>query len=129
MAIKYEQARNLKFNIWFFVATVLVASTVAIFAAYSHVTAKMPPFLHETFNSWLIALAQEYARPGAGFFGFGGREIIAQVASALSIHAEFVSSAKLIFVWAPAGALISVLVLWILGHTIGGWYKQTKGEK
>lgn len=129
MAIKYETARSLKFNIWFFIATALVVTTLSIFATYNHLTGEMSPFAHATFNEWLGANAQEILRPGGKIFGFPGREILAQVASLPSIHSEFVSSAKLIFVWAPVGTLISMFALWILGHALSGWHAQTKGKK
>ena len=127
--IKYENARSLKFNIWLFIATQLIVITASVFAAYRSVVDKFDPFMHENFNEWLEALVRVNSIPGARLTQHESTIFLERVAEIPSIHAQFVAGANLIFKWAPVGAVIATTVIYIVGHAVAGYFKQTRKGK
>lgn len=130
MAIKYEQARSLKFNIWLFIAVQILSILLAMFAAWNRVQDQFRDLiLQDHFNTWLIAQAKVTFIPGAGLTQTAAADYLGRVALIPGIHSQFVSAHNLIFVWAPVGAFVTVAATWLIGHALAGYFRQTRGGK
>ena len=124
--IKYETGRNVRFQAWLFVATLIVSTIASVVGAYKYVTDKMDIRTLALFTDWLEDLARTNFLPGAKITQGEAFAYLARVRSSPYYHHLFQDSFDLIFIQAPIASAVLSGIIFIIIWSIKNYFQQTK---
>lgn len=125
MALTFEKARNIKFNLRMILISNVLLLIVGVIAAYKHTIAGMTPAMLADFNDYNQALLRSFFMPVDKTDSLNYLNLLRE--NYPHIKAEFDADLTFIFKWTPIGICISNSLLWLFGLAFQNYLKQKKG--